>query len=179
MKIVVDLDGVVCDFNAAAIAEFGPCNEALFSLEERWPGKGKRLKEFVDNPSVYANLRPIPGAQEALVSLRMKGHYIIACTSRPPQTKYATEFWLATRWMQVDDLYVVGWKEKASFVMSLDPGVVIDDAPAHILPMQELGLLTIAYDQPWNRELTGYRVTNWKAFECVVDGLAMTINRWD
>ena len=59
-QVVVDIDGVLADFEGAFVKTFGDDRRELESLEARYPSRSRSINEFVYDPHTYIHLEPIP-----------------------------------------------------------------------------------------------------------------------
>ena len=157
MRLAIDLDGVVCNFDAYITKKLGECDHSLYSLEARYPDKLKEIQRLVTHRRTYSHLYPIPGALWGLDQLYKAGHKILFCTARPIEYR-VTEQWLANFKIQYFDLYQGKREEKAAFVRTLNPDVVIEDS-ADIA--EDIGLDVILYSQPWNQESKLPKMKDW------------------
>ena len=131
MRLVFDIDGVVADFDRAAVKRFGDCDRSLYSLTARWPDKADEVRAFVNDPVTYEWVEPIPGAQTVLRALKEFGFELIYATARPGglEMRELTALWLRAYDIPYDEVYVVPFADKANLVHSLMPLAVFEDAP--------------------------------------------------
>ena len=177
MRIILDLDGCLADFDSLACEKFGPCDRKIYSLEERWPDRAGEVRKFVANPLTYALLQPISGAVNN-VSRLAAVHEIFYVTARPGGcvTEEITRLWLDWHGFPPREVYVVDYKVKAELIRSLladTKGFAVDDAPYQIEAMRKLGISTVIFDQPWNRALSGMRylegsLIDWPLHVCLL-----------
>ena len=166
---VLDIDGVLADFNSAAVKKFGPCTESLYSLELRWPGKTYEIRRFVSNPLTYLFLEPIEFSWWGVRILKAMGYKIVAVTARPPSWGMwlVTRFWLWFHEMAIDKLIVTNFKGKASVIWSLNPDLAIDDSPMQITRLMGSSVKNVVvFTQPWNEKLEFdgcSRLNGWRA----------------
>ena len=109
MRLGIDLDGVVCDFNAGwmqlHMAEFG--SELKPEMVVTWNslhelGGFADMQAFwrwaqatEDRPSIFRHLEPFPDALETLHALRDAGHRIVILTAKPRWAIPDTLRWIA------------------------------------------------------------------------------------
>ena len=162
MRIVSDIDCCLADFNGLMNDIFGPGDQSLYHLEERWPDKEKEILELVENPFTYSQLKPISRSVQAINSMAAV-HELIAVTARPvsPEMEFVTREWLKWWGYKFSAVYVKDSEEKATFIKSLLPDYAIDDSPHQIQRMRELGIMVMIFDQEWNRNLSGIRKLSW------------------
>lgn len=162
-EIVLDIDGVLANFEKAACDYFGPCDRTLYSLTARWPTRAADVAAFCNDPETYANLSMVRNAADGVMRLACLGHKISYCTARPNVNGMidVTRDWLAVNCFETGPLWLVPYKEKAGFCRKLSPFAVIDDAPDHIKAMHELGINVVVFEQPWNSYSLGPRLFGW------------------
>ena len=171
-----DVDGVIAEFSHYAIHKLGPCDESLYSLEERWPDKLEQVHRLVSNPYAYLDLELIPGAKQGLIELHKAGIKIHICTARPIPESF-TARWLLEHKIPFDwlDTVDVGMS-KFEFIRMRGSVGILEDSPFQIYSLLGKARVLI-YDQLWNRNivdgLTGNgRVYNWEQVVETVMGLA-------
>ena len=180
LRLAIDLDGVVADFNAGWIRlhdqEFGSGLDP--AMVQTWDGLAD-LAGFSDmrafwawakgsdeRPSIFRHLDPYPGALDTLRRLRRAGHEIVIVTTKPEWAVSDTFRWLADHEMPTREVHISDDK------YLVDCDVYLDDSP-HVLP----GLLEHRSDRticrfvrPWNRPLEGaLDVNDWDEFHAIVD----------
>lgn len=130
MKIIVDLDGVVCDFFKPLIEEYNNITNEGITVDtfQEWEMgdfvKDKAtLYKIFQTPGFFYNLLPIAGSLEALKELKGLGHQLCVVTS-PTGPTSANE---KISWLKkyLPDLpYLIG-KEKQWVTADM----LIDDGP--------------------------------------------------
>lgn len=184
MRLGIDMDGVICDFNAGWMArhrdDFGSdlaasearvewdnlhtlCGFADMEAFWRW------AQGSDDRPSVFRHLEPFPGAVETLGRLAGDGHDIVIITAKPDWAVPDTLRWLADHDVPTREIHV---RHKKSTV-SCD--VYLDDSPV-VLPellARRPASTVCRMIRPWNTALDGaVDVDDWPAFGTLVDDLA-------
>lgn len=159
---VLDVDGVLCNFEALACEAFGHKNRHLYSLEERYPQYDPGIiQEFVNNEDNYINLSPIFGGILLLQQLKERGFYTILMTSRGEHLRAVTEAWLTVYHLEPDGL--IFEKNKADRIYDWNFGVIgelqpitlfVDDSVSHLQQVKKLNpeVTCLSYSQPWNTE---------------------------
>ena len=166
---VLDIDGVICDFNIAAVRKFGICDESLYSLEARWPGREDEIRKFVSNPLTYLFLEPIDFSWWGVYFLREMGYKIVVVTARPPSwgMRLVTWLWLWFHCFPFDKLIVTDFRSKATLIDSLKPDLAIDDSPVQIAGLMGTCVENVVvFTQPWNEKLEFDgcgRLNGWRA----------------
>lgn len=161
---VLDVDGVLCDFEALACEAFGHKNRHLYSLEERYPQYDPGIiQEFVNTEDNYINLSPIFGGILLLQQLKERGFYTILMTSRGKHLEAVTKAWLTLYNLEPDLL--VFESDKAGGIkewnylgegQSLFPNITlfVDDSVLQLQQVKKLNpeVTCLAWGQPWNTE---------------------------
>ncbi len=183
MRLGIDLDGVVADFNAGWMqlhaAEFG--SELTADMVDSWDGL-HRLGGFPDmgefwrwarggenRPSIFRHLEPYPTAIDSLRLLRKRGHRIVIVTTKPNWARVDTFRWLADHDLPTTEVHLADRKWEVSC------DVYLDDAP-HVLRelVEHRSDRSICrFVRQWNRPVDGtVDVTAWAQFVDHVDQLA-------
>lgn len=174
MRILVDMDGVLSDFDGAFLKcwqelhpdkFFVPIEErTTFYVKEQYPDELKTLvSEITGKPGFFRDMMPVKGGREALTEMEKMGFELFICTS--PLSRYRNcvlekfewaEKHLGSSW--VDRIILTRDKTliKADYLIDDNPkieGVEIKPGWEHII-----------YDQPYNRKINKKRLTweNWK-----------------
>lgn len=177
----VDIDGVVGDFYGAmrsAAAEWlnrpeeSLTPEVTYGLNE-WNieeyGGYERLHRFaVVQRNLFREMKPIKDAPSTLRKLSQKGIRIRIITHRL-FLKYSHRTTISQTVEWLDNWDIPYW----DICFMNDKGAVgahvyIDDTPANILRLRELGCSTIIFTNSTNRKLEGPRVDTWKEAENLI-----------
>ena len=177
----VDLDGVVGDFYGAirkiAADWLGKPVESLttevsFGLEE-WGiaelgGYGRLHRFAVTQRDIFRVMEPIKDASAILrklsnrdIRIRIITHRLFLKYSHKTtitQTVDWLDFWDIPYW----DLCFMADKG------AVNADVYIDDAPANVIRLRDLGCNTIVFSNSTNRDLPGPRANNWQEVESLV-----------
>lgn len=188
MRLGIDLDGVVADFNAGWIRlhrdEFG--SELRPEMVQTWDGLHE-LAGFADmrafwrwargndeRPSIFRHLDPYPDALETLHRLDRAGHDIVIVTTKPRWARVDTLRWLADHDLPTAEVHMTDVKH------SVACDVYLDDAP-HVLHelVRHRGSSTICrFVRPWNEPLAGtVEVASWDDFHTIVHDLVTERSR--
>lgn len=179
LRLGIDLDGVVADFNAGWIerynAQFGsrllpehvdiwdaPTMLTHFTdMGEFW----KWARTAGDGASIFRVLQPYRGAIEALVRLSRRDHIVIV-TTKPRFAVHDTFEWLAQHRVPTTEVHVVDDKS------TIPCDVYLDDADHNIesILLARPGALVCRYVRPWSCPHEGaVDVADWFEFEREVE----------
>lgn len=186
MRLGIDLDGVVADFNKGWIDQYNADFGTAIPLDAvtTWDGITP-LTHFTDmdgfwewakdfgNGSLFRNLETYAGAIPTLRRLADR-HEIIIITAKPDWAVPDTLAWLAdheipTREVHVVDLHAPKWRVPAD--------AYLDDSPTHIsaIHRHRPEAAMCRYVRPWNRAHPGvHDVHDWGQFEELVAVLTNT-----
>jgi uncharacterized protein len=165
LRLGIDLDGVVCDFNAGWMdlhrAEFGSdLNPEMVvtwnNLHElggfadmgafwRW------AQEKADRPSIFRHLEPYPNAIETMHWLRAQGHSIVIVTAKPRWAVADTLRWIADHDVPTDEIHIRFRKYR------VECDVYLDDSPI-VLPelvKHRPSASVCRMIRPWNEPVAG------------------------
>jgi 5'(3')-deoxyribonucleotidase len=179
MRLGIDLDGVVADFNAGWIRlhreEFG--SDLQPSMVTTWDGLHTLAgfpdmdmfwswaRENGDRPSIFRHFDPYPDAVETLEALEGMGHDIVIITAKPDWAIPDTFRWLADHGVPTREVHMQDQK----YLVECD--VYLDDSP-HVVPelvAHRPGSLVCRFVRPWNDVVDGSRsVHSWGAFHDAV-----------
>ncbi len=170
MRLGIDLDGVVANFNAGWMARFN----AEFGTEltpdqvQRWDqladlthfdhlGQFWRWARNGDEPSIFRDLPLIDGAAAALTELSQH-HNIVIITAKPRWAIHDTFAWLADNQIPTQEVHITTEKWKVPC------DVYVEDSPFQLPEIAEKrpGALVVRFVRPWNNPIPGtHDVTNW------------------
>lgn len=184
MRLGIDLDGVVADFNAGWMKlhadEFG--TELTSDLVDRWDGLHQlggfeNMNEFwrwaqggESRPSIFRHLEPYPEAIESLNRLRRSGHDIVIVTTKPDWARTDTFRWLADHALPTNEVHLADRKSEVAC------DVYLDDAPhvLHELVEHRSDRSICRFVRPWNRPVEGTTdIRAWTEFIEHVDELSV------
>jgi 5'(3')-deoxyribonucleotidase len=178
MRLGIDLDGVVSNFDAAWIEQykrdFGTTLEAdsvpgwnaipdvthFRDMEEFW----QWARDF-GNGSIFRHLAPYPGAIEALATLAEQGHDIVILTTKPDWGVHDTFAWIADWRIPTREVHILEDKWEVTC------DVYLDDAP-HVLDgfvRHHPDAIVCRFVRPWNHPIDGVvDVEGWHQFLGIV-----------
>ncbi len=146
--VVVDIDGVLADFEGEFVRTFGDDRRELESLESRYPNSGSRISQFVNNPLTYKNLKPISLGLAVVDFLNDNGYDVNIVTSRPLDTEWVTHRWLK-RW-GVDFLSFEVYPNKIHRIAEISPICAIDDLISVSRHLEPYNVPVLMMQHPWN-----------------------------
>jgi 5'-nucleotidase len=178
MIILVDMDGVIADWEAAFYQKWREAHpeKMYIPLEER---KGhyvytqfpedhhEDVRSIYRCEGFYRNLLALEGGIEAMLEMKSMGHEVFICTA-PMHPRY--ENCVLEKYHWVNEKLGEEWTSR--IVMTRDKTLVkgdilIDDNPditGAVKPEWE----HVVYDQPYNRELKDKRRLTWKNWKEVL-----------
>ena len=175
MRLGIDLDGVVADFNAGRIElhrhEFG--SDLQPEMVTTWNGL-HTLGGFADmdafwawargnddRPSIFRHLDVYPDALETIDRLERSGHDIVIVTTKPAWARSDTLRWLADHDIPTDEVHMTFAKHRVAC------DVYLDDSP-HVIPSlvrHRPDSLVCRFVRPWNDPVDGaVDVRSWPEF---------------
>jgi 5'(3')-deoxyribonucleotidase len=181
----VDLDGVVANHTVRfreIMAELRGVPEETMPLERSWdfhewgfePDDYARYHRIaVMEHDMFRTMPVIDGAADALWRLSDAGIWIRVITHRlyvhwgHEKAVADTAAWLDIHQIPYRDLCFLGAKPQ------VEADVYIDDAPHNIRQLRDAGNTVIAFEQPYNRDVTdGPRASSWAEVEALVTDFA-------
>lgn len=180
LRLGIDLDGVVADFNAGWIRlhreEFG--SDLHPSMVQTWDGLAE-LGGFADmrafwrwaeggasRPSIFRHLELYPTALDTLRRLRRDGHHVVIVTTKPSWAVNDTFRWLADNEIPTREVHITDHKHE------VDCDIYLDDSPT-VLPdllTHRADRLICRFVRPWNVALDGaVDISSWSGFYEIVD----------
>lgn len=185
MRLGIDLDGVVADFNTGWIrrynAEFGA--DLAFDAVEAWDaipslthfrhmGHFWRWAKDHDGHSLFRHLETYPAAVETLWHLTKQRHEVVILTTKPWWAIHDTFAWLSDQRIPTREVHILGDK------WAVDCDVYLDDAPHNLADLIEHrpDRLVCRFVRPWNSAVAGVRdVNTWEEFRDVVGSVGSSL----
>lgn len=181
----VDLDGVVADHTRRfreIYADLSGIDPETLPLERSWDFHEWGLDDAqyshyhriaVMDHDMFRTMPLVEGAADTLWRLSDAGIWIRIITHRlyvhwgHEKAVGDTAAWLDANRIPYRDLCFLGAKPQ------VEADAYIDDAPHNIEQLRAAGNIVIAFDQPYNRSVTGEpRAADWAEVEAIVTGLA-------
>jgi 5'-nucleotidase len=174
MRILIDMDGVIADFDGEFLKRWRerypdkfyiPMEErTAFYVKDQYPEELKPLVvEIIREPGFFRDIMPMEGAKEALTEMDKLGLEVFICTS--PISSYKNCVLEKYEW--VEKYLGADWVKR--IILTKDKTLIkadclIDDKPeitgVESVPSWE----HVLYDRPYNKEGNKRRLTweNWK-----------------
>lgn len=164
MRLGIDLDGVVADFNSGWISRYNRQYGAELPNDavKTWDAipsltHFEDMGEFWDwaqdhdGHSLFRHLDTYPGAVEALWELTRRRHQIVIVTTKPFWAIHDTFAWLAQHRIPTREVHIVKDKWKVACDLYLDDGPHIIKA----LVKNRSEATVCRYVRPWNHPVPG------------------------
>lgn len=179
MRLGIDLDGVVADFNTGWItrynADFGA--DVAFDAVTSWDaipslthfrhmGEFWRWAQDHDGHSLFRHLETYAGAVEALWALTRKRHTVVILTTKPHWAIHDTFEWIAEHRIPTREVHILDQK------WEVDCDLYLEDAPHNLeeLVRHRPERMVARFVRPWNHPVKGaVDVDDWKGFVKLVD----------
>jgi 5'(3')-deoxyribonucleotidase len=183
LRLGIDLDGVVADFNRGWTSAYNLAFDATLAPEMvvSW-NSPLALTHFTDmdafwswaqdhgGHSVFRYLEAYPGATETLRALNGEGHDIVIVTAKPDWAVHDTLEWLADHRVPMRQIHFTEDKHTVAC------DVYLDDAPHQVRELAEHRGATATvcrFVRAWNQPVAGaHDVHGWQEFHDLVRTLA-------
>lgn len=169
LVILVDMDGVLCNFDGGWRRDWNkkyPDRQIIeepndFYLEEAYRNYGteEEITEIFSRAGFFYDLDPMPGALEAMKQMEKSGLNVFVCTApMGPNTFHEKAEW-------VEHYLGKEWLKK--LIVSKDKTVIhgnylIDDKPSITGLYDEPTWEQVVYDHPYNQHLTNLHRITWE-----------------
>ena len=178
MRLGIDLDGVVADFNLGWMTRYNADFNANLTpdMVEGWDAFVPLTKfesnlefwEWARNDGGPGLFRDLPVFPEAIESLRQlsRNHKIVIITTKPPWAYAETFAWISESGIPTREVHITRRKWKVDCDIYLDDG----DHNLRSLVAERPDRTTCRYIQPWNEPIPGaVDIDSWSTFEALVD----------
>lgn len=182
MRLGIDLDGVVADFNEGWIRLYNRDFDADIPIDavKEWNGIPKAthfgsMRDFwrwaadIDGHSLFRHLNPYPGAVEALWTLAT-WHEVVILTTKPHFAIHDTYAWISEHQLPTREVHILDHK------YSVACDVYLDDAPHNVyhIARNRPEAVTVRFARPWNSPVAGTEsVESWDEFVSLVTKLTV------
>lgn len=170
MLILIDQDNVIADFNGGVASEWSriypdlapidfenhTSQEITDNIDEIFHDK---VRTIYRSAGFFRNLKPIPGAVEAIKHLTELGHEVFICTA--PISVF--ENCVLEKYLWVEEHLGREWTKRLILTKDktlIKGDILIDDKP-EITGAAQPSWKQILYDQPYNRQITNLKRLNW------------------
>lgn len=183
LMTVLDMDGLMADFEFEFCLKFGDDRRYLVNLVERYPDREQEIIDFVRSPNTYARLSTIPLGVDIARWLVVRERRweddkrlyprsnVAIVTSRPMSAMKVTKEWLKKHKIPYHQFIINPDKEQA--IKLLQPDIVVDDI---------IGVCQLAYnsieevkpvlvEQPWNDTIFFPRIKTLQQFIRIYEGV--------
>lgn len=181
MRLGIDLDGVVADFNGGWIRFYNEEFDANVGLHDvdHWDGipdatHFSSMREFwewarhLDGASLFRHLDTYPGAVETMWELAKQRHQIVILTSKPFWATHDTYAWIAEKGLPTREVHILDDKWR------VECDVYLDDAPHNVVDIHyhRPEAAMVRYIRPWNSYVPGtHSIATWTEFQVFVEHL--------
>jgi hypothetical protein len=153
---VLDLDGVLADFEGKFCEVFGYDHRDLIKLEERYPERAKEIAEFTANPETYQSLEPIELGLKIAKYLTLNHFKVCLVSSRPSSCQVTTIRWV-NQFNIEHEWLIINPKNKMESIKKINPLFAVDDIPSIAEQCEQAKIRAMLVKQPWN-ENSGFPV---------------------
>lgn len=188
MKIGIDIDNVISNFNDTLLNEYllhdkELRNSGIINKNADYIRKGMFDWNEDEETNFYKNniekiakkLEVIEGAKEYIDKLHKDGHFIYIITGRD-NGEYTEPYNMTKSWLDENNIYydnliltdAYDKHAKAEKCLEHNIDIMIDDSVRICSDCIENGITTILMDTPYNKYSNIPRVKSWKEFYCYV-----------
>ena len=180
ISVGIDVDGVVAQLHTEWYRLYNEEFDDNLKVEDvtGWnivdfvkPEARDAMIEYLNRPDLYNKIPVYKGAPEAIRTLRKYGYEIVFVSSCPESQYDQKVKWLVKHGMITDsDPYheLIAASKKHL----IGTNFLIDDRPKNI---EEFNGVPIIFDQLYNRDTEGYRVTDWSQIPTMINTLSLDL----
>jgi len=178
VRLGIDLDGVVADFNSGWVSRYNREFGAALTADQvdSWDAMGNlthfetmgafwRWAARGPGGSIFRHLETYPEAVPTLEHLA-RGHQIVIITAKPDWAVHDTFAWIAEHRIPTREVHITEDKWRVPC------DIYLDDSPRQVRELRERrsGALVCRFVRPWNDPVAGtHDVTGWKDFAAFVE----------
>lgn len=184
MRVGIDVDNVISNFNDALLNEYllhdkELRNSGIINKNAEYIRKGMFDWSESEETTFYRSnieriakkLRVIEGAKEYIDKLHKDGNFIYIITGRD-NGEYSEPYNMTKEWLDNNDVYyddliltnAYDKHAKAEKCIELNIDIMIDDSVRICQDCIDNGITTILMDTPYNKYANIKRVKNWEEF---------------
>lgn len=184
MKIGIDIDNVISNFNDTLLNEYllhdkDLRNSGIINENAEYIRKGmfdwtedEETNFYKSNiERIAKKLRAIEGAKECIGKLHKDGHFIYIITGRD-NGEYLEPYNMTKEWLENNDIYydkliltdAYDKHAKTEKCIEFNIDIMIDDSVRICQDCIDNGITTVLMDTPYNRYSNTQRVKSWKEF---------------
>lgn len=170
IKLVIDMDEVICDFLGELCVRYNLHTGATLSVEQLnqydlTPFIGEVGKQLFLRPGFFSELKPFPQALKILKKLHLEGNQIIVATDAKGSIEVASD---KKKWVERH----IPFLAHENFIVTaekhfIDADLIFDDSPE---VLNKFPGIKVVMDRPYNKEVDAYRIYNndWLQFYSLV-----------
>jgi 5'-nucleotidase len=167
--LLIDMDSVICDLMTEWHRRYNRDYQDNLSVDKLkcWnsekyvkPECGVKIYDYLEEPGLFLDLKPLPNAIEVLERLH-KNYDILIVTS-----SVSNAFSDKERWVEKNLPFIGKYNLVFSHRKNMIAGdLLFDDAPHNLKAFTSTGRIAVAMDYPYNQDIDVPRVKNWLEFE--------------
>jgi 5'-nucleotidase len=167
--LLIDMDSVICDLMTEWHRRYNRDYHDNLTVDQLkcWrsenyvkPECGVKIYDYLDEPGLFLNLKPLPNAIEVLDRLHNQYDILIATSS------VSNAFSEKEKWVEKHLPFIGKYNLVFSHRKNMISGdLLFDDAPHNLKAFSSTGRIAVAMDYPYNQDINVPRVRNWLEFE--------------
>lgn len=181
MRLGIDLDGVVADFDGGWSSRYTEEFQTVLRAQEAQWDRLHLLTHFPDMDSfwdwvhqrqLFRHLPTVPGALESLSRLAAEGHEIVIISAKPDRAIPDTLGWISEHRLPTREIHF----RHDKYEVACD--AYLDDSPINLVQLVEHRprALVCRMVAPWNQPVAGaVDISDWSGFEKAIS--AHPLNR--